>query len=337
MDQKAAEEIIKLSQNENPFGPSPLALKAVREHSLSINRYPEPQSSTLKAELAEHLELSPDNIFVCAGLVESLDILIRHFIGKDENLIIPKLTFVAYKLLAEVFGVETRFSQMKDYKIDIDSIIDHYDDQTKVIIIANPNNPTGTIVTEEELITLLESVSPHTFVTVDEAYYEYVSDMDYPNTIELQKKYPNLIVLRTFSKIYGLAGLRVGYAIATKEVIERFEYYQPPFTVNKMASVAASAAIKDKQFLNDSFEMNIGVRTLLEKELIGLGYNVVPSQGNFIFIYFDKKEERDLIFNLIKSKNVLARKMCSFGDIKAFRITVPKPKDYQKVIDCFSG
>ncbi len=336
MDQKPAEEIIKLSHNENPFGPSPLALEAVREHSLSINRYPEPHSSTLKAELAEHLELSPDNIFVCAGLVEALDILIRHFIGKDENLIIPKLTFIAYKLLAKVFGVETRFSQMKDYKIDIDSIIGLYDDQTKVIIIANPNNPTGTIVTEEELITLLESVSPNTFVTVDEAYYEYVSDMDYPNTIELQKKYPNLIVMRTFSKIYGLAGLRVGYSIATKQVIQQFEYYQPAFTVNKMASVAASAAIKDKQFLNDSFETNMGARTLLVKELRGLGYNVIPSQGNFIFIYFDNKKDRDLIFNLLKSKNVLARKMCPFGDFKAFRITVPDPKNCQKIIDCLS-
>ncbi|MCP3931288.1 MAG: histidinol-phosphate transaminase [Bacteroidetes bacterium] len=335
IDQKIAEEIIKLSQNENPLGPSPLALQAVLDKSNLMNRYPEPHSISLKRALADHHGLGPDNIFVCAGLVESLDIMIRNFVGKGENLIIPKLTFVAYRLLAEVFGVETRFSQMKEYKIDIDSVIENYDDQTKLIIIANPNNPTGTIITEEELIRLLESVSPHTLVVVDEAYYEYVSDKDYPRSLDLQKKYPNLIVLRTFSKIFGLAGLRVGYAIATKEIIEQFEYYQPPFTVNRVAAVAVAAAIKDVQFVEDSFKKNLEARNLLHKELSALGYRTVPSQSNFIFIHFDKPEERDLIFNLLNSKNVLTRKMGPFGDFKAFRITIPRLKNCQKVIHCF--
>lgn len=337
MDQKTTKNIIKLSQNENPLGASPLALKAIREHTLTINRYPEPHSSTLKAELADHLKLSPDNIFVSAGSIEALDILIRTFIGKDENMIIPELSFVACKVIAEVFGIKTKFSQMRDYNIDIDSIIENCDEQTKVIIIASPNNPTGTIITEEEMIKLLKNVSPHTFVIVDEAYCEYVSDMDYPDTIGLQKKYPNLIVLRTFSKIYGLAGLRVGYAIATKEIVEQLEHYQPPFTVNRLATAAASASIKDKQFVKDSFKVNMKTRSIIEKELKGLGYNIVPTQGNFIFIHFDSQEERDLIFDLLNSKNVFARKMDYFGDSKAFRLTIPKPENCQYVIDCFDN
>lgn len=337
MDHKKKEvDIIKLSQNENPLGASPLALKAIREHTVNINRYPEPHSGTLKAELAEHLKLSPDNIFVCAGSIEALDILIRTFIREKENLIIPELTFVACKIIAEVFGVETKFSQMRDYSIDIGSIIENYDEHTKMIIIASPNNPTGTIVTEKEMIKLLENVSPHTFVIADEAYFEFVSDLNYPDTIGLQKKYPNLIVLRTFSKIYGLAGLRVGYAIASKEIVKQFEYYQPPFSVNQMATVAASASIKDKQFLKDSISANMKTRSVLEKELRNLGYNIVSSQGNFIFIHFDKQEERDLIFDMLKSKSVFARKMDYFGDSKAFRLTIPKPENCKYVIDCFN-
>ena len=336
MDKKTREDIIKLSQNENPFGASPYALKAIREHELSINRYPEPHSSTLKTELADHFGLTPDNIFVSAGSIEALDILIRNFIGKGENLIIPKLTFVACKIITEVFGVETKFSEMRDYNIDIGSIIENQDEQTRMIIVASPNNPTGTIITEKELIRLLENVSPHTFVIVDEAYCEYVSDVDYPDTIGLQNIYPNLIVLRTFSKIYGLAGLRVGYAIATKEIVEQLEHYQPPFTVNRLATVAASASIKDKQYVNDSFKVNMETRSIIEKEIKGLGYNIVPSQGNFIFIHFDSIEERNLIFDRLNSKNVFARKMDYFGDPQAFRLTIPKPRNCQSVIDCFN-
>lgn len=330
------EGVIKLSQNENPHGASPLALKAVREHKYSINRYPEPHSKSLKAELASHLEISPDNIFVSAGSIEALDILIRNFFGKGGNLIIPKLTFVAFKIIAEVFGIETKFSKMKDFSIDIESIIENYDEKTKGIIIASPNNPTGTILTEKELIRLLDYVSPQTYVVVDEAYCEYVSDKNYPDTLSLQKQYPNLIILRTFSKIYGLAGLRVGYAIATKEIIAQIEHYQPPFTVNRLASIAASAAIKDTQFVKNSFDQNLKLRSVIDKELRNLGYQIVPSQGNFIFIHFESEERRDFIFEMLKSQNVIVRKMDYFGDYKAFRLTIPKTENCQYVIDCFA-
>ncbi len=334
MDQNTVEEIIKLSQNENPFGPSPMALKAIMKRDNTMNRYPEPHSKTLIAKFAKHLGLAPDNIFVSAGSIEALDILIRNFIAEDENLIIPKITFVAYKLLAKVFGVETRFSRMKNYRIDIDSIIENYNEKTRLIILANPNNPTGTIVTEGEMVKLLETVSPNTLVVADEAYCDYVDDAEYPDTMKLQKKYPNLIVLRTFSKIYGLAGLRVGFAIASKEIIEKFNYYQAPFTVNYLATVAASAAIKDVQFVKDSFDVNLKCKNLLIDELTELGYKVVPSQSNFIYIYFNTQHERDSAFDHLGNKNVLIRKTDPFGDDKAFRITIPKPENCQKVIDC---
>src|SRR5680860_286198 len=164
MNKKEADEVIKLSQNENPFGPSTLALKAVREHVESMNRYPEPHSTTLKSEFANHLGLTPDNIFVCAGLVETLDILIRNIIKPGENLVIPEITFVAYRLLSRVFHVDTHFAEMKNYAIDIDSVIEKADEKTKVIILASPNNPTGTIICEKDLVRILKNVSSNTYV-----------------------------------------------------------------------------------------------------------------------------------------------------------------------------
>ncbi len=336
MDQKVVEDIIKLSQNENNFGPSPMALKAVMENCDQMNRYPEPHSKTLKEEFSDHLGVLSENIFVCAGLVESLDIMIRNFIAKGENLIIPEITFVAYKLLAKVFDVETRFSEMKDYGIDIDSIIENCDEKTKLIIIANPNNPTGTIVPETDLIRLMETVPKSTYVVADEAYCEYVNRVDFPNTMKLLQRYPNLIMLRTFSKIYGLAGLRIGFAVAHEDIIEKLEYFQAPFTVSQVASIAAAAAIKDHKFIEKSFKNNLEAKSVLERELSHMGYKVVPSQSNFIYIHFKTQEERDGVCNLLSDKNVLVRKTDHFGDDKAFRITVPRPQNCQKVIAALS-
>ncbi len=333
MDQNVIDEIIKLSQNENPFGPSPFALEAVKNNLSKMSLYPEPHSKSLKDEFSDHLGIIPENIFVCAGLVESLDIMIRNFIAKGENLIIPKITFVAYKLLAKVFNIETRFSEMKDYGIDIDSILGNYDEKTKLIIIANPNNPTGTIVSETDLIRLMETISSDTFVVADEAYCEYVNRADFPKTIQLLQRYPNLILLRTFSKIYGLAGLRVGFAIAHENIIEKLEHHQAPFTVSKVASIAATAAIKDHKFLEKSSKSNLEARNLLERELSQLGYKIVLSQSNFIYIYFGSQEERDRVWDILSDNNILVRKTDSFGDEKAFRMSIPKPENCQKVID----
>tara|TARA_B100000959_G_C14746641_1_gene527379 strand:+ start:155 stop:772 length:618 start_codon:yes stop_codon:yes gene_type:complete len=196
---------IKLSQNENPFGPSPKVIEAISKSCKEVSFYPEHHSISLKNKLAEKLHLSSDNIFVSSGLVESIDIFIRNFIAKDENLIIPEVTFVAYKILADIFKKKVRLSKMKDFHVDVDDILSRYDERTKAIIIANPNNPTGTVISEKELLKILNNVRSSTLVVIDEAYIEYVNHPDYPDTLKFHQKYSNLVVMRTFSKIYGLA------------------------------------------------------------------------------------------------------------------------------------
>jgi histidinol-phosphate aminotransferase len=332
MDVNAIQNIIRLSQNENPFGPSPMAMEAVLKDRDKMSCYPEPHSRTLNRKLAAKFNLESDNIFVCAGLTEALDILIRNFIAKDENLVIPELTFVAYKMLAKVFNKEARLSKMNNFHIDVDDMLRLCDKKTKVLIIANPNNPTGTVISEEELVRILDNVPESTLVVVDEAYIEYVNSSDYPDCLMLQEKYHNLIIMRTFSKIYGLAGLRIGYTIATKELIKQFDYFQAPFTVNKLAAIAASHALDDEDYVNMSASSNLVCRENLIKEVEKMGFKVVPSESNFLFIHFDSKDQRDLVFDQIEAKNVMARKMDMFGEERAFRMTVGTPEMNKTVI-----
>jgi len=336
MEIKKIQHIIKLSQNENPYGPSPLAMKAVMDSCADMSCYPEPHSRSLKLMIAEKLDRKIENVFVSAGLVESLDILIRNFIGDHENLVIPELSFVAYKLLADVFRKEVRLSKMDDFHVDVDDLLSLCDKKTKVIIIANPNNPTGTVISEADLLKILKTVSSNTLVVMDEAYIEYNNSDDFPDSLSIQLQYPNLIIMRTFSKIYGLAGLRVGYTIATKELVEQLDFYQAPFTVNQMASIAARHALNDDKFVEKSASSNRICRKKLFNKFTELGYNVVPSQSNFLFVHFDSVRERDTVYDLLENRNVLIRKMDGFGEKKAFRITIGTPEMNQSVMQCLT-
>lgn len=316
---------IKLSQNENPLGSSPKALNAICEHSNLFSIYPEPHSLTIKNEIAKKLGLSPDSIFVSAGLIEALDILIRNFVAKDENIIVSECSFVAYRQLAKVFGAEMRFAKMDDYHLSVNHFLEKYDSKTSLIIIDNPNNPTGTFISKKDLNFFLQQVSKETLVVLDEAYCEYVYSDEYPNTLDLLNSYPNLIIMRSFSKIFGLAGLRVGYSISSPEIVAEMDYYQAPFTVSQVAALGSIAAINDIDFLKKSFDLNLQERTKFSTKLIEMGFKVVPTQSNFIFIPFENGEVRDLVFDHLATNNIIVRKTDLFGAEKAFRISIGLP------------
>lgn len=328
---------INLSQNENPLGPSPKSVQAILNNYVLMSQYPDAHSFSVKNELAQKLNTNIDNIFVSAGLIEALDILIRNFVAKDENIIVGQYSFAAYRQLAHVFNIETRFSEMKEYRMDIESILNQYDKKSRIIIIDNPNNPTGSIITQKELIFLLNSISKDTFVIIDEAYYEFVLNKEYPNSLKIQMDYPNLIVMRSFSKIYGLAGLRVGYTIASKEIIAKMEHFQAPFTVNHLASIACIAALSDDEFVKKSRLYNNEGRFFLHNAFTSLGYKIVQSESNFLFIYFNTKEERDSIFNSFEKQNIMVRKTDYFGAENAFRITVGTPELNAEIIECINN
>lgn len=337
MNKETMQAIIRLGQNENPLGPSPKVIRAIQENLDKVHLYPEPHSHSLKALLAEKLGLQPENVFVSSGLVEALDILISNMVGVKENMIIGDITFVAYKLLAKVKKVNVRFSKMPGYRIDVDDLLSLCDENTKLIIIANPNNPTGTMISEDELVKLLDHVPPTTYVVADEAYWEYVSDPQFPNSLALQKKYRNLIVMRTFSKIYGLAGLRVGYTLAAPEIINQFDLFQGPFTVNQVASAAVKAAVEDPEYIETCAQLNVQNRRFLAEELSRLNLQIVPSQSNFIYLPFDTQPERDQVHDRLEARGILTRKMELFGDDKALRITVGTAGHIEKIIKALEG
>lgn len=225
---------------------------------------------------------------------------------------------------------------MNNYRTDLSIISKLCDEKTKLVFLANPNNPTGTIFTHDELKQFLNKLNPNTLVIIDEAYFEYVNDSGFPNSLELLNTYPNVIILRSFSKIYGLAGLRIGYGIAHQNIINKIENQRTPFTVNILATVAAIASFKDDGFIEHSVNNNEKQRNYLYAGLKNLGFNVLPSQSNFLYIYFYNKLERDVIYDQLIDAGLQTRKMEPFGDEKALRISIGDEIANKKIVACLS-
>ncbi len=330
------DKFIRLAQNENPYGASPKAISAIQENLNLVSIYPDVKQQELRQLLAEKAKVDVSNIVVGAGSVSIIETMIKTFVNKDEHIVFPKISFTAYKVLSEIYGVHFRSAEMNNYITDLSIISKSCDDKTKLVFLANPNNPTGTIFHHNELVKFLQQINPNTLVIIDEAYFEYVNDPSFPNSLELLTNYPNVVILRSFSKIYGLAGLRIGYGIAHQTIINRIENQRTPFTVNILATVAAIASFKDDDFIEYSIKSNDEQRNYLYISLKNLGFNVLPSQSNFLYLYFYTKLERDVIYDQLIDAGLQTRKMEPFGDEKALRISIGDENANQKIITCLS-
>lgn len=330
-------DVIRLAQNENPYGASPKVFDAIVKNIQSVSLYPDIVLTTLKEKLAVINNVSSEEITIAAGSCALIDQLIFRLVKFDENVVIPELTFVAFKLCASIHNREYRLAPMDNYHISFENILNLCDKKTKLIFLANPNNPTGLIFTHTEFINFLNKIPSETFVVLDEAYNDYVNDKNFPDFLTILKKYKNVIILRSFSKIYGLAGLRVGYSIAQKSIIEDLEKNRIPFSVSTISNYAALEALEDKDYLNECVIKNAQGRELLIKELTALGYNVIPSQSNFVFIYFNSTDDRDKMYNTLFENKIIVRKMEAFGDNKSLRISVGKTSENIKLIDYLSS
>ena len=332
-DKERIARMIKLSQNENPFGVSPMALEAIADSYHSVYRYPDNGHEGLRGKLAGKYDVSPDNIVIGAGSVAIVDLAIKTFAGSDENVVTSHGTFVAYNLLAEINRRECRRAKLTDNTFSPDNVISLCDDKTRVMFVANPNNPTGTILSHTALSELLAALPPRIFVVVDEAYAEYVKDESYPDSFELQKRFKNLIILRTFSKIYGLAGLRIGYAIAHPDITRLLGKNRTPFSVNRLAATAASAAIDDTEFAKKCAAINHRERATLCRELKGMGLNAVPSHGNFVFLECSDQKEKESIYKLLEADGIIVRDLGAFGIETGLRISVGRPEENLRLVN----
>jgi histidinol-phosphate aminotransferase len=312
--------VIKLASNENPLGPPPAVLAMLKDFAFDLHRYPDGNGTALKQVLAEHLNVSVNCLTLGNGSNDVLELAARTFAGPEHQIVFSQYGFLVYPLVAQAIGAEAVRVDARDYGHDLIAMADAVTARTRVMFLANPNNPTGTWSTRVELIKLLDRMPDHVVVVLDQAYFEYLDDSDFPNGIELIDEYPNLIVTRTFSKVYGLAGLRIGYAVANSTITNLLNRVRQPFNANTIALEAARMALDERQYLQHCLQVNRQGLIALAEGATALGLSYIPSVGNFLTIDFREPARR--IFDSLLKQGVIVRPLENYGLPNHLRITV---------------
>ncbi len=323
------QDVIKMASNENPLGPSPKAMDAIKKYVGSINRYPEGGCFYLRGAVAKRLKIKPEQLIFGNGSDELIELTLKAFVNEGDEVIVAKPTFLMYEVASTAHGAKIKVVPMRYFKYDLRAMKDEVNKNTRVVFIANPDNPNGTYVARYELENFLKGLPEETIVFLDEAYCDFVEEQDYPNGLEYLRE-NNLIVTRTFSKAYGLAGLRVGYGVSSPEIIKYMEAVRDPFNVNSLGQIGAIAALKDKDFLSKSKKAVREGKKFLYSELKAMGTRYVPSVTNFILIELGPKSG-EIAERLLK-KGVIVRNMKSWGMENFMRVTVGKEAENKRFI-----
>ena len=311
---------VKLASNENPLGPSLKAVEAVSNILKSLHDYPDGGGYYLKERLASFVGKTTDHIILGNGTNELIEMLIRTCIRPGENMVYAEQSFIAYKLCGLSAGVEIIEVPLQEMRYDLPAMAAAMNEKTKLVFIANPNNPTGTYVTKAELDAFLDAVPDQVIVVLDEAYLEYVDAPDYPSALSYLDSRERVMVTRTFSKCYGLAGLRVGYGVAHPELIDFLNRGRQPFNCNSLAQAGALAALDDQEHVSNSVELNNRERARLSAALTERGLGVVPSQANFFLVDF--KRDGVEMYTKMLHQGVIIRPMGGYGLTSFGRISI---------------
>jgi len=324
-----AADIIKLASNENPLGPSRKAVAAMRKAVSQVNLYPDGNSFYLKQKLAAKLNLTPAHLVLGNGSNEILELLGHALLSPDAEVVVSEYCFAVYPIVTALFGAKLVTVPSKNYGHDLNAMLAAVTPQTRVIFAANPNNPTGTTVSAAELEQFVQKVPAGVVLALDEAYVEFLEQpIDFVSAIR-EGRYPNLILMRTFSKIYGLAGLRLGYGIAHPNFITELEKIRQPFNINAVAQAAALAALDDDAHAERTRRNNSRGLKLYEREFRKLGLEYVPTQANFILV---RVGEGGRVFNELQKLGVIVRPMGGYQLPEWIRISVGTPKENQRCL-----
>jgi len=321
---------VKLASNENAFPPPTGVLEALRKALAGLNRYPDGSGYYLRQALAKKHGVSAEAIVLGNGSNELIELLARTFVRHGEEVVIPHPSFVVYPSIVQAVGGIRVVVTLKDHRIDLPKMRRAITALTKMVFIANPNNPTGTIVTAEEVEKFLDKVPEHVIVVFDEAYYDVAAGPDFPETLTHLRHGKRVVILRTFSKMASLAGLRIGYAIADPDCVALVNRIRQPFNVNTLAQVAALAALRDETHVHASVEaVREGVRSL-SAAFDALGIRFVPSRANFILV---ELPDAARVYEQLLKLGVIVRPMASFGLERALRITVGTPEENARLVE----
>lgn len=310
---------IKLASNENPLGPSLKVIEVAQQAIFKAHFYPDGGCYELKQALAKFLSVNPEQITVGNGSENVLELIVKAYLHKDDTAVISQYAFLTIPILIKSYGTHAKVVPAKQWGHDIEGMINAIDDRTRVLFIVNPNNPTGTYTNEEDFHTLMEAVPPHIVVVVDEAYSEYISTPDYPDALKYVAKYPNLIVTRTFSKVYGLAALRLGYSISSPDIADILNRSRLPFNVNSIAAKAACAALEDQEHVQNSVNITRVGMQQLEQGLRQLKLEYIPSLGNFISINVGDAVK---IYQKMLQEGVIVRPLNAYEMPAHIRVTI---------------
>ena len=317
---------IKLASNENPRGPSPKALAVLSEAAKALHRYPDGGGHYLRRALADRWKVSPAQIILGNGSDEVITMLTKAFLEPGDEAVMADPSFIVYKI--DVTAAHGKLVQvpLKEFRHDLPAMAKAVTPKTRLVFVCNPNNPTGTYVTAAEVSEFLMSIPRDVIVVFDEAYYEYVTAADYPDTLAILKSGRNVVLLRTFSKIYGLAGLRIGYGLTTPEIVQHLNRIRPPFNTNSLAQKAALAALADEEHVRESRRLNTEGLGILAERLKTLGLHVVPSQANFLYV--DVKRDGKAVFEALLRQGVIVRHLGG----TFLRVTIGLPQENERFI-----
>jgi histidinol-phosphate aminotransferase len=327
--------LIKLDSNENPFGPSPSALKAMQAVQAGCSEYPDDDAYTLRHKLAEHHGVQVEQILVTGGLTEFLGMLARAFLAPDLNAVTSQRSFIVYRIATEAAVAHLIEVPMRENGFDLDGIANAVNRNSRIIFLANPNNPTGSLVTADDVDHLL-SLVPESVLVLDEAYFEFAEHfattrgVRYSASIDYVREGRNVVVLRTFSKVHGLAGVRVGYGIASAELIARISRQRSMYCVSTLAQAGALAALEDSAHIRKTVENNTDQSQRLFQAISEIGYAVIPTWGNFL--YCELGQDAQSFAERLKLEGILVRALHPWGAPEAIRISIGTPEQNEALL-----
>ena len=330
---KGKKSKIKLSANESALGPSPKAIKEYLKVSKNFKRYPDSDGTFLKKILSKKFKLNSDRIILGSGSDQIFELICKAFLKKGDEVIIPEYSFIIYRIYSKMCGAKIVYSKENNFTISIENILKKVTSKTKIVFLANPNNPTGTFITKKQIIKLRKKLRSNILLVVDDAYFEYVKLKVYSPGLELFKNYKNVIMTRTFSKIYGLAGLRIGWGYSSKNIINALNKIKPPFNVGRPALFAASAAVQDSVWLNKEIKHVNKWNKKMFSEFKKMRIETNKSFTNFVLLNFDNvRIDSKKVFSLLANSGILVRRMDPYGIKNSLRVTIGKNYENKKFI-----